>query len=39
MKLNNKGWGMMEFIIIAFAIMMIVFLVAGEINGIKSAIS
>ena len=39
MKLNNNGWGMMEFIIIAFAIIMVIFLVAGEIEGIKGVIS
>ena len=34
MKLNNHGWGMMAFMIIAFVILMIILLIAGEIASI-----
>ena len=32
MKLNNNGWGLMAFLILAFVIFMVIFLVAGEIT-------
>lgn len=34
MKLNNHGWGLMAFLILAFIILMVICLVAGEIRTI-----
>ncbi len=32
MKLNNNGWGMMVFLVFLFIILMIILVVAGQIN-------
>lgn len=32
MKLNNHGWGLMAFLVLALIILMVIFLVAGEIR-------
>lgn len=34
MKLNNQGWGLMAFLVFAFIILMIIFIVAGQIDKI-----
>ena len=34
MKLNNKGWGLMAFLIFAFIILMVIFIVVGQIDAI-----
>lgn len=38
MKLNNHGWGLMAFLALVFVILMIVFLVAGEIVNVGNNI-
>lgn len=38
MKLNNKGWGMMAFLIFALVILMVIFIVAGQISSISNQI-
>ena len=35
MKLNNHGWGLMAFLILSFVILMVIFLVAGEITNMS----
>ena len=32
MKLNNNGWGMMVFLVFMFIILMVVFIIAGQIS-------
>lgn len=39
MKLNNKGWGLMAFLIFAFLILMIILIVAGQIESISNQIN
>lgn len=39
MKLNNKGWSMMAFLIFAFLILMIILIVAGQIESISNQLS
>jgi len=34
MKLNNRGWGLMAFLIFAFIILMVIFIVVGQIDKI-----
>jgi len=35
MNLNNKGWGLMAFLIFAFLILMVILIVAGQIESIS----
>lgn len=34
MKLNNQGWGLMAFLVFAFIILMVIFIVVGQIDKI-----
>ena len=34
MKLNNNGWGMMVFLVFIFIILMVVFIIAGQISNV-----
>lgn len=38
MKLNNHGWGLMAFLVLSLIILMVIFLVAGEIRIIENNI-
>ena len=35
MHLNNKGWGLMAFMIFTFIILMVILIVAGQIESIS----
>lgn len=35
MNLNNKGWGLMAFLIFTFVLLMVILIVAGQIESIS----